>query len=54
MAPLLDVEGGLPVLMLDRSVEEQIVATFDPEGTARLLATLAGVRRQAQFSLAAA
>ena len=35
--PLLDTEGGLPVLTLDRSVEEQIILTFDPEGAARLL-----------------
>ncbi len=35
--PLLDGDGGLPVLTLDRSMEEQIISTFDPEGAARLL-----------------
>ncbi len=35
--PLLDNDGGLPVLMLDRATEEQVMATFDPEGAARLL-----------------
>ena len=35
--PLLDSDGGLPVLMLDRATEEQVMATFDPEGAARLL-----------------
>jgi flagellar biosynthesis protein FlhA len=35
--PLLDNDGGLPVLMLDRATEEQVIATFDPEGAARLL-----------------
>jgi flagellar biosynthesis protein FlhA len=34
--PLLDAEGGLNVLTLDRSMEEQIVRTFDPEGAARM------------------
>ena len=34
--PLLDGEGGLSVLMLDRTMEDQIIATFDPEGAARL------------------
>ncbi len=35
--PLLDGDGGLAVLMLDRGMEEQIISTFDPEGAARLL-----------------
>ncbi len=35
--PLLDQEGGLNVLMLDRRLEEQVLAAFDPEGAARLL-----------------
>lgn len=35
--PLLDAEGGLSVLTLERSLEEQIIRTFDPEGAARLL-----------------
>jgi flagellar biosynthesis protein FlhA len=35
--PLLDGDGGLNVLVLDRALEEQIVSTFDPEGAARLL-----------------
>jgi len=34
--PLLDAEGGLNVLTLERSMEEQIVRTFDPEGAMRL------------------
>jgi flagellar biosynthesis protein FlhA len=34
--PLLDSEGGLSVLTLDRSIEEQIIAAFDPEGAARM------------------
>ena len=41
--PLLDHEGGLNVLTLDRSLEEQIVTTFDPEGAARLFGN-AGTR----------
>ncbi|WP_047487929.1 flagellar biosynthesis protein FlhA [Terriglobus sp. TAA 43] len=35
--PLLDGEGGLSVLTLERGLEEQIIRTFDPEGAARLL-----------------
>ncbi len=35
--PLLDGEGGLPVLVLDRGMEEDILQTFDPEGARRLL-----------------
>lgn len=34
--PLLDAEGGLNVLTLERTLEEQIIRTFDPEGAARL------------------
>lgn len=34
--PLLDAEGGLNVLTLERSMEEQIIRTFDPEGAARM------------------
>ncbi len=39
ICPLLDNEGGLQVLTLERSLEEQIIATFDPEGAARMLGT---------------
>nr|WP_245536281.1 flagellar biosynthesis protein FlhA [Terriglobus roseus] len=35
--PLLDNDGSLNVLMLDRALEEQIISTFDPDGAARLL-----------------
>jgi flagellar biosynthesis protein FlhA len=35
--PLLDVEGGLRVLVLASALEQEIVATFDPESAARLL-----------------
>lgn len=35
--PLLDAEGGLNILTLERTLEEQIIRTFDPEGAARLL-----------------
>lgn len=35
--PLLDGDGGLPVLVLDRAMEEEILYTFDPEGARRLL-----------------
>ncbi len=34
---LLDADGGLPVLTLDRAMEEEILFTFDPEGARRLL-----------------
>ncbi len=37
--PLLNGDGGLSVLTLDRSLEEQIVTAFDPEAAARLLNT---------------
>ncbi len=42
---LLDGEGGLAVLTLDRSMEEDILFTFDPEGARRLLGE--GSRRPA-------
>jgi len=35
--PLLDGEGQLPVLLLDPSLEEEIVSTVAPEGNQRLL-----------------
>ena len=44
--PLLDAEGGLPVLVLDRALEEEILHTFDPEGARRLLGD-GGVRKPA-------
>lgn len=34
--PLLDANGGLNVLTLDRTLEAQIVRTFDPEAAARM------------------
>lgn len=42
--PLLDGDGGLNVLTLDRSLEEQIVTTFDPEGAARMFPSTGGAR----------
>ncbi len=42
---LLDADGGLPVLTLDRALEEDILFTFDPEGARRLLGE--GTRRPA-------
>ncbi len=42
--PLLDSEGGLPVLALDRALEEEILFTFDPEGAKRLLGESASRR----------
>ena len=42
---LLDHDGGLPVLTLDRALEEEILFTFDPEGARRLLGE--GTRRPA-------
>ncbi len=39
--PLLDQEGGLNVLTLERSLEEQIISTFDPEGAARMFGSAA-------------
>ncbi len=44
--PLLDAEGSLPVLALDRALEEEILFTFDPEGAKRLLGE-GGVRKPA-------
>jgi flagellar biosynthesis protein FlhA len=35
--PLLDAEGGLRVLVLASTLEQEIVATFDPESGSRLL-----------------
>jgi flagellar biosynthesis protein FlhA len=35
--PLLDAEGGLRVLVLAPAMEQEIVATFDPESAPRLL-----------------
>ena len=34
---MLDADGGLPVLTLDRAMEEEILFTFDPEGARRML-----------------
>ncbi len=42
---LLDADGSLPVLTLDRALEEEILFTFDPEGARRLLGE--GTRRPA-------
>jgi flagellar biosynthesis protein FlhA len=39
IAPLLDQDGQLPVLLLDPAIEEEILASFAPEGSQRLLAT---------------
>jgi len=38
IAPLLDQDGQLPVLLLDSALEEEILATVSPEGSQRLLA----------------
>jgi flagellar biosynthesis protein FlhA len=40
--PLLDVEGQLPVLLLDPTLEEEILATLAPETANRLLTAHAG------------
>jgi flagellar biosynthesis protein FlhA len=37
IAPLLDQDGQLPVVLLDPAIEEEIVASFAPEGSQRLL-----------------
>ncbi len=37
IAPLLDQDGQLPVLLLDGALEEEIVATVSPESNQRLL-----------------
>jgi flagellar biosynthesis protein FlhA len=37
IAPLLDQDGQLPVLLLDSALEEEIVATVSPESNQRLL-----------------
>ena len=39
IAPLLDQDGQLPVLLLDPAIEEEIVSSFAPEGSQRLLAS---------------
>jgi flagellar biosynthesis protein FlhA len=39
IAPLLDQDGQLPVLLLDPAIEEEILASFSPEGSQRLLST---------------
>ncbi len=39
--PLLDNDGQLPVLLLDRALEEEIVATLSPDSGQRLLAAAA-------------
>ncbi len=39
--PLLDLEGQLPVLLLDPALEEEILATLAPDGAQRLLAAQA-------------
>jgi flagellar biosynthesis protein FlhA len=38
IAPLLDPEGQLPVLLLDAAIEEEILATVSPESSQRFLA----------------
>jgi flagellar biosynthesis protein FlhA len=35
--PLLDIDGGLRVLMLEQGLENELVSTFDPHGTGLLL-----------------
>jgi len=37
IAPLLDQDGQLPVVLLDPAIEEEIVASFAPESSQRLL-----------------
>ena len=37
IAPLVDVDGQLPVLLLDPAMEEEIIASLWPEGSQRLL-----------------
>ncbi len=39
IAPLLDQDGQLPVLLLDPAIEEEILASFAPEGSQRLLSS---------------
>jgi flagellar biosynthesis protein FlhA len=38
LQPLLEVDGSLRVLVLDPAIEDELAATFHPEGAARLLA----------------
>ena len=40
--PLLDADGQLPVLLIDPSLEEEILATLSPETATRLLTAAAG------------
>ena len=40
--PLLDIEGQLPVLLLDPALEEEIVVTVSPESGQRLLSSAGG------------
>ncbi len=37
IAPLLDSDGQLPVLLLDPAIEEEIATSLSPEGSQRLL-----------------
>jgi flagellar biosynthesis protein FlhA len=39
IAPLLDPDGQLPVLLMDPAIEEEILASFAPEASQRLLST---------------
>ncbi len=39
IAPLVDADGQLPVLLLDVAMEEEIVASLSPEGSQRLLSS---------------
>jgi flagellar biosynthesis protein FlhA len=47
VAPLLDSEGGLRVLMIDQNLEAEIVATFDPQ--ASLLLGAGAQRGQGEY-----
>jgi flagellar biosynthesis protein FlhA len=39
IAPLLDSDGQLPVLLLDPGIEEEIISSLSPEGSQRLLSS---------------
>ena len=39
IAPLLDPDGQLPVLLLDPAIEEEIISSLAPEGSHRLLSS---------------
>ena len=39
IAPLLDSDGQLPVLLLDPAIEEEIISSLSPEGSQRLLSS---------------